>query len=203
MCKCNPNVRTPFCGKPGCEMPAQVKQAGVNESIAAIEIREFMWSLYDKRDELKNEVTEDGYDESTDSFREGMVNQVNSTIRATFQLMKRAGILHPEEIVMGDVYTREAYSNAVYWKGRIKKYTRKVMEVEAAQWDDSLAMGMRINSWNGNQQWDVIEGGALMVPTRQGLVPARPGDYVIKGVQGEFYVCEKDSFNILYEEETQ
>lgn len=23
MCKCNPNVRTPFCGKPGCEWPKQ------------------------------------------------------------------------------------------------------------------------------------------------------------------------------------
>lgn len=24
MCKCTPNIRTPFCGKPGCEAPAQV-----------------------------------------------------------------------------------------------------------------------------------------------------------------------------------
>lgn len=23
MCKCTPNMRTPFCGKPGCEWPAQ------------------------------------------------------------------------------------------------------------------------------------------------------------------------------------
>ncbi len=24
MCKCTPNLRTPWCGKPGCERPAQV-----------------------------------------------------------------------------------------------------------------------------------------------------------------------------------
>lgn len=23
MCRCTPEIRTPFCGKPGCEMPAQ------------------------------------------------------------------------------------------------------------------------------------------------------------------------------------
>lgn len=25
MCKCTPNIRTPFCGKPGCEWPKQVQ----------------------------------------------------------------------------------------------------------------------------------------------------------------------------------
>jgi hypothetical protein len=25
MCKCTPNIRTPFCGKPGCEWPEQSK----------------------------------------------------------------------------------------------------------------------------------------------------------------------------------
>lgn len=24
MCKCDPSIRTPFCGKPGCEWPKQV-----------------------------------------------------------------------------------------------------------------------------------------------------------------------------------
>lgn len=26
MCKCRPNIRTPFCGKPGCEWPEQKPQ---------------------------------------------------------------------------------------------------------------------------------------------------------------------------------
>lgn len=26
MCKCNPMIRTPWCGKPGCEMPEQIKK---------------------------------------------------------------------------------------------------------------------------------------------------------------------------------
>lgn len=27
MCKCRPNVRTPFCGRPGCEWPTQTNHA--------------------------------------------------------------------------------------------------------------------------------------------------------------------------------
>lgn len=26
MCVCNPNIRTPWCGKPGCEQPSQAKK---------------------------------------------------------------------------------------------------------------------------------------------------------------------------------
>lgn len=28
MCKCTPEIRTPFCGKPGCQWPAQVRYYG-------------------------------------------------------------------------------------------------------------------------------------------------------------------------------
>lgn len=34
MCKCTPNIRTPFCGKPGCEWPPQEK---ARPSIAELE----------------------------------------------------------------------------------------------------------------------------------------------------------------------
>lgn len=30
MCKCTPTIRTPWCGKPGCEAPARVLQAPSN-----------------------------------------------------------------------------------------------------------------------------------------------------------------------------
>ena len=34
MCKCTPNIRTPFCGKPGCEPPPQaVPGESVSKSI--------------------------------------------------------------------------------------------------------------------------------------------------------------------------
>jgi hypothetical protein len=33
MCRCTPNLRTPFCGKPGCEMPAPSLKAAAEERL--------------------------------------------------------------------------------------------------------------------------------------------------------------------------
>ena len=39
-----------------------------------------------------------------------------------------------------------------------------------------------------------------MIPTLEGDMLVRPGDYIIKGVQGEFYPCKPDIFEQTYEE---
>lgn len=31
MCKCTPNIRTPFCGRPGCEWPKQKEKTKENK----------------------------------------------------------------------------------------------------------------------------------------------------------------------------
>lgn len=36
MCKCTPEIRTPFCGKPGCEWPVQVKQDKIKQEKHAL-----------------------------------------------------------------------------------------------------------------------------------------------------------------------
>ena len=41
--------------------------------------------------------------------------------------------------------------------------------------------------------------GSLIIPTLEGPMSAQLGDYVIKGVQGEFYPCKPDIFNATYE----
>lgn len=38
------------------------------------------------------------------------------------------------------------------------------------------------------------------VPTLEGTLMARPGDWIIKGVQGEFYPCKPDIFESTYED---
>jgi hypothetical protein len=40
----------------------------------------------------------------------------------------------------------------------------------------------------------------LTVPTPEGDHIARHGDWIIKGVQGEFYPCKPDIFTLTYEE---
>lgn len=39
----------------------------------------------------------------------------------------------------------------------------------------------------------------LEIHTLEGVMKARPGDYVIKGVNGEFYPCKPEIFAATYE----
>ena len=50
--------------------------------------------------------------------------------------------------------------------------------------------------------WIEPATGDLMVRTLEGDMRARPGYWIIRGVQGEFYPCDPDIFAATYEEET-
>lgn len=39
----------------------------------------------------------------------------------------------------------------------------------------------------------------LLIKTLEGEMRARPGDYIIKGIAGEFYPCKPDIFESTYE----
>lgn len=42
------------------------------------------------------------------------------------------------------------------------------------------------------------DGERLRIKTLEGAIYASPGDYVIRGVQGEFYPCKPDIFASTY-----
>ena len=77
-----------------------------------------------------------------------------------------------------------------------KKYRKKPVVVEAIQWtgknlDDVI-------KFNVNGQWK--KGEDLKIFTLEGVMKANIGDYIIKGVKGEFYPCKPDIFEKTYEE---
>ncbi len=39
----------------------------------------------------------------------------------------------------------------------------------------------------------------MLLPTLEGTMSASPGDWIIRGVQGEFYPCKPDIFEQTYE----
>ncbi len=41
--------------------------------------------------------------------------------------------------------------------------------------------------------------GQMMIATLEGIMRVSPGDYVIRGVAGEFYSCKPDIFEATYE----
>ena len=42
----------------------------------------------------------------------------------------------------------------------------------------------------------------MAIETLEGVMIARPGDYIIKGVKGEVYPCKPDIFEMTYEKVT-
>ena len=80
----------------------------------------------------------------------------------------------------------------------IKKYVKKPIVVEVIQWTgDNLD---EITDFAGNIVSKDVNGH-LVVNTLEGnmVSPNKTHDYVIKGIDGEFYICEKSIFEKTYE----
>lgn len=82
------------------------------------------------------------------------------------------------------------------------------------QWIEKNTLGSFENTLGSFEPMAVIEGrepypesgvsidprdGRLIVSTLEGLHWAEPGDWIIRGVQGEFYPCKPDIFEATYE----
>lgn len=80
----------------------------------------------------------------------------------------------------------------------IKKYRKKPVVIEAIQWNGSNAFEI----WNDFEDIPIRlkEEGTLLISTLEGDHIASIGDYIIKGIKGEFYPCKPDIFEETYEE---
>lgn len=87
----------------------------------------------------------------------------------------------------------------------MKRYKKKPIEIEAIQFTG--------NNWKMIEYWSAdsvyVRGTELpdeqkememSVDTLEGQVRAKVGDYIIKGIRGEFYPCERTIFEESYEE---
>lgn len=45
----------------------------------------------------------------------------------------------------------------------------------------------------------ILAGNELLITTLEGVMHVSPGDYVIRGVVGEYYPCKPDIFQKTYE----
>lgn len=82
------------------------------------------------------------------------------------------------------------------------KYRKKPVVIEAIQFDGENES--EIHAFiNGKQYmehgYNSEDGDYLNIYTLEGVMEARPGDYIIKGVQGEFYPIKEDIFLETYE----
>lgn len=78
------------------------------------------------------------------------------------------------------------------------KFRKRPVEIEAHLWDGTAGSHKLLREWTGGQV-NLVTGGRLMVHTLEGWVLASAGDWIIRGVAGEFYPCKPDIFTATYE----
>lgn len=86
------------------------------------------------------------------------------------------------------------------------KYRKKPVVIEAMQFTGSTMQenpsGLgTITDWCRALSFDDV-GGSPKIVTLEGNLHVSSGDWIIKGVQGEFYPCKPDIFEATYEPAT-
>ena len=64
------------------------------------------------------------------------------------------------------------------------------------KWDGKLTSLEKFNIPEAHQEFGCKN---LIIPTLEGNMIANVGDYIIRGVKGEFYPCKPDIFELTYE----
>ena len=100
----------------------------------------------------------------------------------------------------------------------MKKYIKKQVVVEAIQWDGTLEKALEISQIEGlnsiieyyliktvtsgestsNSVNTSEEIKSFKIKTLEGDMNVSKGDYIIKGIKGEFYPCKEDIFKKTY-----
>lgn len=82
------------------------------------------------------------------------------------------------------------------------QYRKKPVVIDAVQFDGNFRC-LDIFSINEVGQFKVkkeSDGSTyLLIPTLEGDMKCSKGDYVIRGVKGEYYPCKPDIFEMTYE----
>jgi len=82
----------------------------------------------------------------------------------------------------------------------MSKFRKKPVVIEAVQWDGNLDTILDLYI---PEAWQTLGDRALVIPTLEGEMRADVGDWIIKGVAGEFYPCKPAIFASTYDPVTE
>lgn len=86
----------------------------------------------------------------------------------------------------------------------MRKYVKKPVVIEAVQWTGDNRREIfdfcTLSYFNTDFETGNLN---LMIQTLEGTMEASVGDYIIKGIKGEFYPCKPDIFALTYDEVTE
>lgn len=84
-------------------------------------------------------------------------------------------------------------------------FRKKPVTIAAIQWTGNNTeevkafFGEDVKKCYGLFLKDEPEKGSLIIETLEGRFTASPGDFIIRGVKGEYYPCKPDIFEQTYE----
>lgn len=78
------------------------------------------------------------------------------------------------------------------------KYRKKPVVIDAIKWTGDNPVEM-VNFVLPSPCLEFEGDDDLLIDTLEGTMRASPGDWIIKGVKGEFYPCKPDIFEAIYE----
>lgn len=86
-------------------------------------------------------------------------------------------------------------------KPTVRAYRKKPVEVEAVRLlgDATGDNGLAVAEWCGGEVRGTYQEPVVLINTLEGVMRADPGDWIIRGVKGEFYPCKPDVFETTYE----
>ncbi len=81
-------------------------------------------------------------------------------------------------------------------------YRKKPVVIQALQFDGSFGSANQVLVWMGKEEMDPGGNwnGIIEIKTLEGTMRAGPRDWVIRGVQGEYYPCKPSIFESTYED---
>lgn len=93
----------------------------------------------------------------------------------------------------------------------MSRFRSKVVEIDAVQFSavrdgDQIAISAGlpadwfVKAWLANEVRSDRKGNCLWVKTLEGTMKASPGDWIIRGTEGELYPCKPSVFERKYEQ---
>ncbi|MBW2672342.1 MAG: hypothetical protein JRD89_02850 [Deltaproteobacteria bacterium] len=85
----------------------------------------------------------------------------------------------------------------------MKRFRKKPVEIRAVQWDGKAETLQHLEAEGMQTAFYALGAhgvGDLRIETLEGVFHASKGDWIIKGIKGEFYACKPDIFEATYEE---
>lgn len=84
------------------------------------------------------------------------------------------------------------------YKDKVQYWRKKPVTIQAVRWtgDNSGVIDDFLQESKDN--WAILSE-IVQIETLEGVMEAQVGDYIIKGINGEFYPCKPDIFDKTYE----